>query len=102
MKRIAASITGQALLLPCILAVIWGAVWIHLGAEYRRAIQSAVERSTTLSQILEENMSRSAAVLDSALLNSRAIYLHDKDGFKVGPWMRDKADLMGIAVQMAI
>ena len=102
LKRIAASITGQALLLPCILAVIWGAVWIHLGAEYQRAIQSAVERSTTLSQILEENMSRSAAVLDSALLNSRAIYLHDKDGFKVGPWMRDKADLMGIAVQMAI
>src|SRR5580698_8515972 len=81
LKRIVASLAGQALLLPCVLAVIWTAVWIHLGAEYQRAIQDAIERSTTLSQTLAENMRRSAAVLDNALLNSRAIYLHDKDGF---------------------
>ena len=102
LKRIAASVAGQALLLACILAVIWGAVWIYLGAEYRRAVQDAIERSATLSQMLEENMSRSATVLDTALTNSRAIYLHDKDAFKIGPWMRDKAVLMKIAVQMSI
>jgi hypothetical protein len=102
LKRVANSVTGQALLLSCMLAVIWSAVWLYLGVEHRRAIQDAVDRSTVLSQMLEENMSRSATVLDTALLNSRANYLNDKDGFKVGPWMRDKADLMGIAVQMAI
>jgi signal transduction histidine kinase/DNA-binding response OmpR family regulator len=52
--------------------------------------------------MLEENMSRSATVLDTALLSARAIYLHDKDGFKIGPWLRDQGGLMGIAVQMAI
>jgi signal transduction histidine kinase/HPt (histidine-containing phosphotransfer) domain-containing protein/ActR/RegA family two-component response regulator len=102
LKRIVARVTGQALLLPCILAVIWGAIWIHLGAEYRHAVQDAVERSMSLSQLLEENMSRAATVLDTALLNSRATYLHDKDGFKVGPWMRDEPMLMKIAVQMSI
>lgn len=102
MKRIATRVTGQALLLPCILAVIWGAIWIHLDAEHRRAVRDADERSATLSQLLEENISSSATVLDTALLDSRAIYLNDKAGFKIGPWMRDKALLMKIAVQMSI
>jgi hypothetical protein len=102
LKRIAASVSGQGLLLACILAVIWGTVWLYLAAEHRRAFQDAVERSATLSGMLEENIGRSAAVLDAALLNSRASFLNDKAGFKVGSWMRDKPTLLKIAVQMAI
>lgn len=86
----------------CALAVIWGAIWFYLGAEYRRTVREAVERSATLAQTLEENMSRAVGVLDTALLNSRAIYLNDKDHFKIGPWMRDRPALMKIAVQMSI
>jgi signal transduction histidine kinase/CheY-like chemotaxis protein/HPt (histidine-containing phosphotransfer) domain-containing protein len=105
LKRLAsipASVIGQVLLLLCTLAVIWSVIWSYLGAEYRRTVRDAVERSATLAQTLEENMSRSATVLDTALINSRAIYVHDPDHFKIGPWMRDKAVLMKIAVQMGI
>ena len=102
LKRIAAPVVVQTLLLPCLLAVIWGSVWLYLGVEHRRAVQDAMERSTTLSQTLELNMRRAATVLDSALLNCRDIYLRDKADFKIGPWMRDKAMLMKVAVQMAI
>jgi signal transduction histidine kinase/DNA-binding response OmpR family regulator len=99
---IAASITTQTLLLLCTLAVIWGVIWFHLGAEYKRTVREAVERSATLAQTLEENMSRSVTVLDNALKNTRELYLHDKDHFKIGPWMRDRPILMKIAVQFSI
>jgi hypothetical protein len=102
LKAVFPTLTGRALLLPGILAVIWGAVWLHLSMEYRRAMQDGIERTTALSQTLDENMSRSAAVLDAALQNSRAGYLQDKAGFKIGSWMRDHAALMKIALQMSI
>jgi signal transduction histidine kinase/HPt (histidine-containing phosphotransfer) domain-containing protein/ActR/RegA family two-component response regulator len=102
LKRIAASVAGQALLLACILATIWVAIWFYLDSEYRHTVRDAVEKSATLADTLEQNMGRAATVLDTALLNSRANYLHDKAGFKIGPWMRDNAVLMKIAVQMSI
>jgi signal transduction histidine kinase len=98
----AASVSGLALLPACILLVIWGAVWLHLGGEYRRAVADAQERSVTLSQVLAENIRQSASVLDTSLRNARSGYLQDKAGFNIGAWMRDKAMLMKIAVQMSI
>ena len=47
-------------------------------------------------------MSRSVAVLDTALVNARTFYLGDKANFKIGPWMRDKPVLREIAVQVSI
>jgi hypothetical protein len=102
LKRISAPLTGQALLLLCTLGVIWGGIWFHLETDYRRSVRDAVDRSASLAETLEDNMSRSATVLDTALLNSRELYILDPRNFKIGPWMRDKAVLMKIAVQMSI
>ena len=97
-----ASVIGQSWLLLCALAVIWGVIWFHLDTEYRHTIREAMERSASVAETLEENVRRSVAILDAALTNCRVLYLHDKDHFKVGPWMRDKPVLMKIAVQISI
>jgi signal transduction histidine kinase/CheY-like chemotaxis protein len=99
---ITASLTAQVLLLLCTLGMIWGGIWFHLETDYRRTVRDAVDRSASLAETLEDNMSRSATVLDTALRNSRELYILDPSDFKIGPWMRDKAVLMKIALQMSI
>ena len=89
-------------MLLCALCLIWGVIWLHLGAEYRHTVNDARVRSAALTETLDENVSRSVAILDAALLESRALWLRDKANFHIGPWMREHAGLMKVAVQISI
>ena len=102
LKRIPRSLTVQALLLSCMLAVIWTAVWLYLGVERGGAIRDGVERSTRLSPRLEENFGRAGTIPDTALLNPSTDYLADNGGFSVSSWMRNEPVLMRASGRLPI
>jgi signal transduction histidine kinase/CheY-like chemotaxis protein len=99
---LAASVTGQALLLLCTLGVIWGVIALDLGQEYRRASHEARSQTANLARAYEETVSRSIAVLDQVLRHARDLYLADPEHFTLTNWLRDKAVPREISVQLAV
>ena len=93
---------GHVLLLLCTLGVIWGAIGLDLHDEHKRALQDGEARTATLARTFEETVSRTIAVLDQVLMHARDSYLHDPDGFALGPWLRDKPVVREISLRLGI
>ena len=97
------AVTVQAiLLLFCTMALIWGAVAVHLRQEYQRGLQDAENQTANLARAFEETVSRSIAVLDQSLEHVRDAYSRDPGHFTLDDWLRDKSVLRRISVQLGI
>ena len=86
----------------CTLATIWGAVWLHLTQDYRRAARDAENRTANLARAFAETASRTIAVLDQALLFARESHDHDPVHFDMKVWLNNKPVLSNLITQMAI
>ena len=79
---LAASLSGQILLLLCTLSVIWGVIALHLQQEARDAAAAAA----ILTQISEAAAARSVTLADQSLLYARDLFQRDPAAFTGANW----------------
>ena len=98
----ARTIWGHVALVAVTVAVIWGGVWLHLSSVYRAAEDNARAATANMAQVMEENVLRSIAALDQALLLIRDSYQRDPDGFSLRDWATHGAFQNELNLQIAI
>ncbi len=92
----------QALLLGCVLLIIWGGIWLQVQQERAATERAAIKETINLALAFEENIIRSIAAIDQVLLIARDSYARDPGRFDLGRWVHDRPFINDQTFQLSL
>ncbi len=92
----------QALLLGCVLLLIWGGIWLQVQQERAATERAAIKETTNLALAFEENIIRSIAAIDQVLLVVRNSYARDPGRFDLARWVSDRPFINDQTFQLSL
>jgi signal transduction histidine kinase/CheY-like chemotaxis protein len=92
----------QALLLGCVLLLIWGGIWLQVGQERAATERAAIKETSNLALAFEENIIRSIAAIDQVLLIVRDSYARDPGRFDLARWVSDRPFINDQTFQLSL
>jgi diguanylate cyclase (GGDEF)-like protein/PAS domain S-box-containing protein len=81
-----ASLQGTTFLGLTMIALVWGSIVYHLGAQKNAAIQAAFQETANLARSFEEQIVRTVRGIDATLLVLRAVYGREPNNFDLAEW----------------
>ena len=92
----------QALLLGCVLLLIWGGIWLQVRQERAATERAAIKETSNLALAFEENIIRSIAAIDQVLLIVRDSYARDPGRFDLARWVSDRPFINDQTFQLSL
>jgi hypothetical protein len=92
----------QALLLVCVLSLIWGGIWMQLQQERTATERDAVKETSNLALAFEENIIRSITAIDQVLLIARDTYARDPARFDLRSWAHERPFINDQTFQLSL
>ena len=92
----------QALLLGCVLLLIWGGIWLQVQQERTVTERAAIKETSNLALAFEENIIRSIAAIDQVLLIVRDLYARDPGRFDLAGWVHDRPFINDQTFQLSL